>query len=43
MHFNLKGLKNKHTKMIKFVFKTHTSGGRGVTTGDFVIDLYAKI
>ena len=38
-----KSLKNKHTKMIKFVFKTHTSDGWGVSTGDFGIDLYAKI
>ena len=25
------------------VFKTHASGGVGVSTGDFGIDLYAKI
>ena len=43
MHFNVKSLKNKHAKMIKFVFKTHASGGGGVSTGDFGIDLYAKI
>ena len=28
--------------MIKFMFKTHASGGGGVSTGDFGIDLYAK-
>ena len=27
----------------KFVLKTHASGGGGVSTGDFGIDLYAKI
>ena len=38
MHFNVKSL-----KMIKFVFKTHASGGGGVSTGDFGIDLCAKM
>ena len=44
MHFYV-SLKNKHTNMIKkkFVFKTHASGGWGISTGDFVIDLCTKI
>ena len=25
MYFNVKSLKNKHTKVTKFVFKTHAS------------------
>ena len=43
MHFNVKSLKNKHTKKTKFVFKTHASGDAGDSTGDLGIDLYAKI
>ena len=40
MHFNVKSLKNKHTQMIKFVLKTHASGGGRVSAGDFGIDLH---
>ena len=29
--------------MTKYVFKTHISGGWGESTGDFSIDLYAKL
>ena len=56
MHFDVKSLKNKHTKIIKKVRVKDSRlgwwvGGRGgeggvggwVSTGDFHIDLYAKI
>ena len=40
--FNVKSLKNKHTKMINKV-RDSCLGWWGVSTGDFSIDLYAKI